>query len=148
MLGFIFGAQNAIQLVGEWSWLDVYFGPANGRLCPVRALLSYAAGRGDRPGPFFIHLNATPLTKTHFVGAVRLALRQAGLEPRDYAGHSFRIGAATTAAMAGLEDSLIQSLGRWSSAAFLGYIRMPPAQLSTISATLARTSAPAHIAGS
>ena len=123
--------------------VDVYFGPANGLLCPVRALLSYATGRGDRPGPFFIHPDATPLTKTHFVGAVRLALRQAGLEPRDYAGHSFRIGAATTAAMAGLEDSLIQSLGRWSSAAFLGYIRIPPAQLSTISATLARTSAPA-----
>ena len=50
-----------------------------GRLCPVWALLSYVAGRPD----------ATPLTKTHFVGAVRLALRQAGLEPRVYAGYSF-----------------------------------------------------------
>ena len=69
--------------------VDVYFGPVNGWLCPVRALLSYVAGRGDRPGPFFIHPDATPLTKTHFVGAVRLALRQAGLEPRDYAGYSF-----------------------------------------------------------
>ena len=77
--------------------VDVYFGPVNERLCPVWALLSYAAGRGDRPGPFFIHPDATPLTKTHFVGAVRLALRQAGLEPRDYAGH---IGAAEKHSMA------------------------------------------------
>lgn len=36
--------------------------------------------------------------------------------------HSFRIGAATSAAKAGIEDSTIHMLGRWSSSAFLVYI--------------------------
>ena len=42
-----------------------------------------------------------------------------------YAGHSRRIGAATTAAARGLEDSTIQMLCRWKSLAYLEYIRIP-----------------------
>lgn len=57
---------------------------------------------------------------------LRRALAAIGYPQEDYAGHSFRIGAATTAAAAaGLEDSTIQLLGRWNSAAFLSYIRTP-----------------------
>ena len=53
---------------------------------------------------------------------VREALRSHVLNPREYAGHSFRIGVATAATQAGLEDSVIQALGKWNSAAFLRYI--------------------------
>ena len=42
-----------------------------------------------------------------------------------YAGHSFRIGAASTAAANGIEVSIIQTLGRWISSAYLDYIRIP-----------------------
>ena len=48
---------------------------------------------------------------------------------------SFRIGAATTAAKAGLEDSTM--LGRWNSDAFLSYICTPREQLAHISPMLA-----------
>ena len=121
--------------------VDVYFGRTDNVVCPVRALLTYVVSRGNHAGPFLVHPDSTPLTKTHFTDAVRLALQHAGLEPGDYAGHSFRIGAATTAASAGMEDSLIQTLGRWCSAAFVSYIRTPPTQLAAVSSTLARISA-------
>ena len=51
------------------------------------------------------------------MAAVRAVLTEAGLVAKDYAGHSFRIGAATTA---GIQDSLIKTLGRWESAATSG----------------------------
>jgi hypothetical protein len=78
----------------------------------------------------------TPLTKPEFVAAVRKALAAIGYVDKDYAGHSFRIGAATAAANAGLEDSTIRTLGRWNSAAFLSYIRLPREQLASISKQL------------
>ena len=68
--------------------------------------------------------------------AVRDALRRAGVNAGCYAWHSFRIGAATTAAARGLEDSTIQTLGRWKSLAYLEYIRIPRQQLASYSARL------------
>ena len=68
--------------------------------------------------------------------AVCDALRRAGVNAGCYAGHSFRIGAATTAAARGLEDSTIQTLGRWKSLAYLEYIRIPRQQLASYSARL------------
>ena len=70
----------------------------------------------------------------------RATLREIGVQASLFAGHSFRIGAATTAAVAGIEDSMIQTLGRWYSAAFLTYIRSPKHQLASMSARLVRPS--------
>ena len=94
-------------------------------MCPVAAVLTYAAARGSKPGPFFVTSAARALIKQEFVGEIRKVLLRLGLPDSDYAGHSFLIGAATSAAMAGVEDSTIQLLGRWQSAAFLRYIRTP-----------------------
>ena len=68
---------------------------------------------------------------------LRKAISALGLPQEQLAGHSFRIGAATAAALAGVEDSTIQLLGRWSSASFRRYIRTPPGQLAALSARLA-----------
>ena len=42
-----------------------------------------------------------------------------------YSGYSFSIGAATAAAAAGVEDSLIKTLGRWESSIYQTYVRVP-----------------------
>jgi hypothetical protein len=39
-----------------------------------------------------------------------------------YSGHSFRVGAATTAARAGLCQATIKMLGRWESSAYKRFI--------------------------
>lgn len=119
--------------------VDVYLGATGDDLCPVAAVLAFVANRGSSPGPFFRLADGTPLTKARFVAKVRDALARAGVPQLHYSGHSFRIGAATAAARAGVQDSTIQALGRWSSAAFLRYIRTPREQLAQLSRTIVRT---------
>lgn len=78
--------------------VDVYVGRTGNSLCPVEAILAYIAVRGDSSGPFFKSGDQTPLTKAKFIARVRQALLALGLPYNNFAGHSFRIGAATTAA--------------------------------------------------
>ena len=90
----------------------IYVGRTANNLCPVAAVLTYMVARGQDSGPLFKWENGRFLTREAFVAAVRKALAEAGIAPKDYLGHSFRIGAATTAAQQGLQDSLIKTLGR------------------------------------
>ena len=79
---------------------------------------SLASSKGDR-GLFFQFRDGLPLTRQKFIAKVREVLEEAGLYPKKYAGHSFRIGAVTTAAAHGVEDSVIKTLGQWQSSAYL-----------------------------
>ena len=115
----------------------MWIGETRDEVCPVRAVMEYTARRGTTAGPFFRLENGIPLTKSRFVQKVHDVLTRAGISHTGYSGHSFRIGAATAAAEAGLEDSVIQALGRWSSSAFLRYIRITRQQLSCHTAALA-----------
>ena len=103
---------------------DIYIGPSCNVICPVAATVAFTAVRGTSAG-------------------VRRALAALLLNSGNYAGHSFRIGAATAAAAAGIQDSTFQTLGRWSSAAFLTYIRAPRQELATVSVTIAHIAWPA-----
>ena len=117
--------------------VDVYIGKINGSLCPVGAGVEYMSTRGSDLGPFFKFSNGQPLTKSRFTQHVRDALQALGLPHNEFAGHSFRIGAATAAAQVGIEDSVIRTMGRWNSSAFLVYIQTPPTKLAQFTRRLA-----------
>lgn len=55
------------------------------------------------------------LTRQWLVEVLQSGLQEfeAGLTPSLYCGHSFRIGAARTAAKKGMEDSVIKTMGRY-----------------------------------
>ncbi len=116
--------------------ISLFIGKVSSQLCPVSAMLAYLIVRGNGDGPLFRFHDGRPLTRQRLVSAVKGALDVAGVNPGHYSGHSFRIGAATTAAARGLEDSMVRTLGRWKSLAYLDYIKIPREQLATYSARL------------
>ena len=62
-----------------------------------------------------------PLTKHAFIKRLASAARQAGLEPLQ--GHGIRIGATLFYLLLGLPIEAMKVMGRWSSDAFLTYLR-------------------------
>ena len=68
---------------------------------------------------------------------VQERLEKAGYKAKEYAGHSFRGGAATAAATAGIQDSVVKAMGRWESTAYLIYVQIPPSELQEVATHLA-----------
>ena len=117
--------------------VTIHLGRTDSVLCPVAALMAYLVVRGKGKGPLFRFEDGRPLTRPRLVTAVRDALKAAGFQPDLYSGHSFRIGAATTAAACGVPVDVIKALGRWKSEAYQLYVRLPSDELSQISRKLA-----------
>jgi len=111
--------------------VTLYIGATGTDLCPMTAVV-YMMARGTEPGPLFTQVDGRYLTRDYFVTAVRKALTEEGFTAKHYAGHSFRIGAATTAVQQGLQDSLIKTLSRWQSIAYTRYIRTPRETLTKV----------------
>ena len=114
---------------------DIYVGRGVDSVCPIVALGSYLSRRGSTPGPLFLFSNSRPLTRQQLSSSVQAILHAAGYSG-SYSGHSFRIGAATTAAARGVPDHLIKTLGRWSSDAYQVYIRTPVSSIIHVSSQL------------
>ena len=119
--------KGSICSLGEWSPLFV-----------LSRLYSTFCKREAPPWArcFFLPTGATSQLRQRFVNLVRDALRKARIDQSKYCGHSFRIGAATTAAAKGMEDCIIKTLGRWESLAYLQYVRLPREQLAGYSSLL------------
>ncbi|XP_069823144.1 uncharacterized protein [Dendropsophus ebraccatus] len=92
-------------------------------VCPIKCLSSYLAIRPAIDGVLFIHEDLSFVTRYQFNRVLRLCLVNLGLGNLRFTSHSFRIGAATEAASAGLDEQLIRRLGRWDSNRFKLYIR-------------------------
>lgn len=92
-------------------------------LCPVQAMDEYLKVRPAIRGPLFIHFGGDPLTRYQFDSMLKKGIRMMGLSPTNFSPHSFRIGAATSAAINGIPMDMIKSMGRWQSSAVKIYIR-------------------------
>ena len=114
----------------------IALGATKAEICPVTALLDYLNRRGYTPGPLFITEGGTPLRRQAFVDNIQQALTAVGLEGSKFNGHSFRIGAATTASEVGVPETTIKILGRWRSMAYQRYIRPPPDKLAQVATML------------
>ena len=117
----------------------IFLGRTQQDICPVAAVLHYMVLRGKDPGIFFRFEDGKPLTRERLVHKMREGLSRAGIDASKYAGHSFRVGAATTAAQRGVPDWLIKAMGRWQSAAYQVYIRTPRDTICAVAGTLAHS---------
>lgn len=116
--------------------VTLHLGTTGDILCPVRAVLGYLAIRHSMSGPLFLFEDGVTFSRVRLVQSLRHVLSATGVNVAQFSGHSFRIGAATTAARAGLSEALIKTLGKWRSSAYSVYIRTPGQQLAAVSATL------------
>lgn len=105
---------------GQWVHLKK---AAIGEICPVRAVAAYWRQAPQGAGPLFRHENALPMTVYQFRAVFHAALQRLGVAPGLFGLHSFRTGAASTAARLGFSSGAIQRIGRWRSGAFRYYVR-------------------------
>eukprot|EP00731_Ephydatia_muelleri_P006557 Em0003g805a len=103
---------------------------------PSGSNLELHGQQGVSPGAILRVQRPSPINQGSPGKRVRQAMQVSGIDDKLYSGHSFRIGAATTAASCGLQDSLIKTLGRWESAAYTIYIRTPRTELCGVAAKL------------
>ena len=94
-------------------------GAIGGVFCPLQNLLRHLHQHRDNNGPLFSFFNGTLLTRRYISNFIQTVLPNSNLNT-----HSFRIGGASAAAAAGIPDSSIQLLGRWSSDAYRRYIHL------------------------
>ena len=80
-------------------------------ICPVNTMQRYLSARGFFPGNLFCHSNSSPLTRYQFSAVLSKAISHAGLSSQHYKSHSFRIGRATSLAIAGVSSEEIKKLG-------------------------------------
>jgi len=116
--------------------VKVYLGTTNRLVCPVAGIVPYLAARGDRQGPLFMTKDGGGLTRQTFTQLLNVLLAKLHLNSKNYNTHSFRIGAATSAAQAHIPDACIKMLGRWRSDAYQRYIKTPPQDLAKLSKRL------------
>jgi site-specific recombinase XerD len=94
-----------------------------------------------RPGlnaPFFSSgtFQLSPGLLNKWLSAVALKFR---LDPKRISSHSLRIGGASNLAASGVNDYVIQKMGRWKSLCFLQYIRLASGSFATAADNLSKS---------
>nr|XP_006813956.1 PREDICTED: uncharacterized protein LOC102807347 [Saccoglossus kowalevskii] len=113
---------------------NIIIAPSQSSVCAVQAYQAYKALHSSVAHlPAFQFANSNFLTRQAVSNHIRDLLTRASVpDVNHYTTHSFRSGAATTAADANLPDWLIKALGRWRSDAYQTYIRTPPSIIRSV----------------
>lgn len=96
----------------------------NSTFCPLLSMTRYLQGRphARQNEPLFMTDKGKAMSRSWFTARLRLLCKRCGLPSQLYTSHSFRIGAATSAATL-VPASTLKAMGRWSSAAYERYVR-------------------------
>ncbi len=109
-------------------------------ILPYQTLLAFLHLRKSQSklpsDPLFTDDSNRPVTRFWFQKHLKAVLHLSDTPAGNFSSHSFRIGAATTAAHKGLSQQQIQELGRWSSEAFKSYIRSDRSHIKEAHQTL------------
>ena len=126
------------QKVGKDVIVDVY--STDSELCPVRAFKKWIKVKGmEDELPLFRFSSGIPLTGKKFNEVVRDRLKgEVENIEKLFSSHSFRAGAASMMAAIGYSDDDIKAVGRWSSRAFMEYIKLPRTQRAEIARKINR----------
>lgn len=105
-------------------------------ICAVRSVIQWLetrrrAGEVITPDSFLFPLSSDggktfrPVSYEDLETTLRVDLKAAGYDSSKFAGHSFRIGAATTLAHSGVPAHIIEDMGGWArgSTAVASYMR-------------------------
>ncbi|XP_055996171.1 uncharacterized protein LOC130054184 isoform X1 [Ostrea edulis] len=129
----MFTEENKIQIklkhskvdqIGEGETITIQNSQFGSQIQPIKIIQEYLAIRPSVQGKLFCHFSGQPLTRYQFTAVLNKVLSIIGLEGKKYKSHSFRIGAATSAAMFGMSEEEICKAGRWKSKAYKIYVRM------------------------
>lgn len=114
----------------------------NSPLCPFTSMLKYIAERKaiSSSDPLFINSSRSIVSRHWFSTHLSTVVSRAGLPSQFYTPHSFRIGAATSAAKANINQHLIKNMGRWTSSAVESYIRSSSSEISSAHQSIASMS--------
>ena len=91
---------------------------------PIGVMQEFVHNRGSIQAALFCFPDGSPIIRRYFDNYLKSLLGFCGLDSTHFKGHSFRIGAATAAAMRGDSYAQIRASGRWASDAFRRYIRI------------------------
>ncbi|CAG2196502.1 unnamed protein product [Mytilus edulis] len=125
--------------------IDIQLHKINSHICPYRVLKRYLEIRKtflssyQNTDPLFVSIGNLAMERDFFITKIRYVLELCGYNPKNFSGHSFRIGAGTAAGQAKIEDHMIKTLGRWSSDCYVRYIRTQPISIKHAQQQLAES---------
>ena len=101
------------------------------KFCPYSTLKAFCVQRNAKfnllcaPNePLFLMEMGDALSRAFFIAHLHNLLNRLGLSTQGFSPHCFRVGTASSAWHARLENHLIKTLGRWSSDCYKRYIRI------------------------